>query len=54
MELITIQEATIIAQRSKQTIYAWIEKGILTKYKEGFSTRIDKAELEAFLKPKKG
>lgn len=54
MELITIKEAAEIAKRTEQTIYRWLDTGILTRYKQGFNTRIDRAELEEFLKPKKG
>lgn len=53
METVTVKEAAEIAGKSVRTIWQWLDKGYITRYKSGTDTVIDKAELLEFLRPKK-
>lgn len=51
-EFITVAQAAEISGRNQNTIYNWLQAGILTRYKSGNRTLIKKEELIEYLRPK--
>lgn len=49
----TIEEVAKLLKVAYLTVYRWIQSGKLTAYKAGKQYRIEKADLEKFLKKQK-
>lgn len=49
---LTVPEAMEYAGVSRSTIYRWFGESVLTKYKRGVQTLVDRAELDEALRPK--
>lgn len=51
-QYLTTAEAMAYAGVSRSTLYRWFREGLLTKYKRGVQTLVDRTELDEVLRPK--